>query len=71
MISTANRKQRPKMNTYSYATDSTTGTINATNLDAAYDAIRDKITDEMLADGATLWVEDAAGERLTLGIDRK
>ena len=59
------------MNTYSYATDSTTGTIKAVSLDAAYDTLRAKITAEMIADGATLWVEDAKGERLTLGIDRE
>ena len=59
------------MNTYSYATDSTTGTINATSIEAAYDAIRDKITNEMIEAGATLWVEDAKGERLTMGANRE
>lgn len=59
------------MNTYSYATDSASGTVKASSLEAAYDSIRAKITDEMVADGATLWVEDAKGERLTMGTDRE
>ena len=59
------------MNTYSYATDSSSGTVIASSLEAAYDNLRAKITDKMIEAGATLWVEDAAGERLTLGIDRK
>jgi hypothetical protein len=57
------------MNTYSYATDSTSGTFKAESLQAAYDDLRSKITDEMIEDGATLWVEDESGERITLGID--
>ena len=58
------------MNTYSYATDSDHGTIKATSLEAAYTALRAKITDAMIADGATLWVESSDGERLTMGVDR-
>lgn len=52
---------------YRYATDSDSGTITAASLDAAYDTLRAKITDAMIADGATLWVEDTTtGERRTL-----
>jgi hypothetical protein len=58
------------MNSYKYATDSETGTVNAANLDAAYAALRAKITDAMIEDSATLWVESATGERITMGIDR-
>ena len=54
------------MNAYTYATDSTSGTIKADSLQAAYDSIRSKITDEMIADGATLWVADEDGNRLTM-----
>lgn len=54
-------------NTYRFATDADSGTITAESLDAAYDTLRAGITDEMIADGATLWVEDATtGERRTL-----
>ena len=58
------------MNTYSYATDSTSGSVEAESLQAAYDSLRSKVTDEMIEDGATLWVEsDDTGERITLGLD--
>lgn len=59
------------MNTFSYATDSTSGTVTADSLAAAYDSLRSKITDEMIEDGATLWVEDESGERLTMGVERE
>lgn len=58
------------MNTYRYATDAEIGTIESTSLDAAYDTLRADVTDDQIADGATLWVEDDSGDRLTLGIDR-
>ena len=58
-----------KMNTYSYATDATSGTVQAASLAAAYDLLRAQITDEMIADGATLWVE-SPGDRLTMGRNR-
>jgi hypothetical protein len=57
------------MSTYSYATDSTSGTVKAESLQAAYDDLRSNITNAMIEDGATLWVEDESGERITLGID--
>ena len=54
------------MNTFSYATDSAMGTLQAASLQDAFDSLRAKITDEMIDDGATLWVEDAEGNRITL-----
>lgn len=69
MVPVANTKN--KMSTFRYATDSSSGELSASSLDAAYTLLRAKITDEMIGDGGTLWVEDqATGERLTLGIDR-
>lgn len=60
-----------KMKTYSYATDSSSGSVEAATLDAAYDSLRAKISDEMLSDGATLWVaEEDGSDRLTMGVDR-
>lgn len=56
---------------YKYATDSTMGTVTADSLSAAYDQLRAKITDEMIEDGATLWVEAEDGDRLTMGQDRE
>jgi hypothetical protein len=47
------------------------GTVIANSLDAAYDQLRAKITDEMIEDGATLWVEDESGDRLTMGENRE
>lgn len=64
-------EKNKKMNTYTYATDAVKGTVQATSLDAAYESLRATITDEMIEDGATLWVEDADGDRLTMGIDRQ
>lgn len=58
------------MNTYSYATDSGSGTVDADSLEEAYDDLREEISDAMIEDGAKLWVEDADGVRLTMGIDR-
>ena len=58
------------MNSYRYATDSSSGEMMAGSLQAAYDALRAKITQAMIADGATLWVEDGAGNRITMGIDQ-
>jgi len=52
---------------YKYATDAEIGTVQADSLQTAYDALRSKITDEMIEDGATLWVEDKSGNRLTMG----
>jgi hypothetical protein len=53
-------------NQYRYATDSEAGTIEAASLEAAFSQLRAQITDEMIADGATLWVESADGSRLTM-----
>lgn len=57
------------MNEYRYATDSARGTISAVSLKAAYDTLRAKISDEIIDDGAYLWVEDNDGERLTMGVN--
>lgn len=55
---------------YSYATDSASGAVSAYSLQSAYDDCRFLISDSMIEDGATLFVEDeATGERITLGID--
>ena len=57
-------------NTYQYCTDSTNGVISAGSLEDAYIQARKQITPAMIQDGATLWVEDTAGNRITMGIDR-
>jgi hypothetical protein len=49
-----------------YATDSESGTIEANSLEEAFAALRAGITDKMIADGATLWVEDGSGQRITM-----
>lgn len=59
------------MNTYKFATDAEIGTISAASLKAAYAALRAKINQSMIEDGATLWVQDANGNRLTLGENAK
>ena len=55
--------------TFAWASDSGSGTVRASSLDEAYDKLRSGITDAQVVDGAALWVESPAGERLTLGID--
>ena len=56
------------MSQFTYATDSGSGTVEAASLKDAYQALRSKITDDQVADGATLWVEDSrTGERITIG----
>lgn len=52
------------MNSFRFATDSDSGTVVADSLQSAYASLRAKITPAMIADGATLWVEDEAGNRL-------
>ena len=52
---------------FRFATDAMSGTIEAASLKDAYDALRTQITDEMIDDGATLWVESPSGRRLTMG----
>lgn len=59
------------MKTYNYATDSTSGTVAAVSLEAAYDALRAKITAAMIEDGATLWVADGGSDRFTMGVNRE
>ena len=54
---------------FTYATDSASGTFEASDLEAAYQIQRSKISDSMVEEGATLWVEAENGERITLGID--
>ena len=55
---------------FAYATDSGSGAVKAASLEDAYQALRSKITDAQVDDGATLWVEDSAtGERMTMGKD--
>lgn len=68
---TNNLKTPTKMKTFSYATDSENGTINAASLAEAYATLRARITDAMIEDGATLWVEDTdTGERETMPTPR-
>lgn len=56
--------------TYTYATDSASGTVVAESLITAYYMLAVKIFHEQIADGATLWVEDKeTGDRLTMGRD--
>lgn len=58
------------MREFAYATDSESGAVKAASLEDAYQALRSKITDAQVDDGATLWVEDSAtGERMTMGKD--
>lgn len=53
--------------TFTFATDSMSGTVSARSLIEAYEIKRDEITDAMWEDGATLWVEDEeTGERITM-----
>lgn len=54
---------------YHVCTDAGTDTIYAATLEAAYEEARDKITDAMIEDGATLWVESPTGERITMDSD--
>lgn len=49
------------MNKYSYATDSESGQIEAESLADAFSILRERITDEMIQDGATLWVAERDG----------
>jgi len=61
----------PNYNTYDYATDAEMGEIEAQTVEQAYAKLRHKITDRMIEDGASLWVEnsdpDSKEPRLTLG----
>lgn len=64
--SNARFKVHMRVNHYRYATDSESGTIAAGSIECAFDKLRARITDEMIQGGATLWVEDDNGNRLTL-----
>lgn len=45
---------------YLYATDSAAGQIEAESLADAFSILRERITDEMIQGGATLWVADGS-----------
>ena len=49
------------MNQYSYATDSSSGKIESESLEEAYFALESRITDEMMENGAQLWVSEEDG----------
>lgn len=52
---------------FHYASTSTSGPVEAESLDRAYNRLRSHITDAMIAEGATLWVEDeATAHRITM-----
>ena len=61
------------MNDYYYQTDAESGVIEADTVADAYAACRAKISDLMIADGATLWVEpddeSSTEGRITLGLN--
>lgn len=72
LVSTDTKPQKTTpMNTYKFATDAESGSVSAESLKAAYAKLRSKITQAMIDDGATLWVEDANGDRLTMGRNAK
>jgi len=56
---------------FRYATDSETGTIQSDTLESAYATLRANISDAAIANGATLWVADSEGNRITMGPDGK
>jgi hypothetical protein len=49
------------MTQYSYVTDASSGKIKAESLADAFSILRDRITDEMIQNGATLWVAEEDG----------
>lgn len=49
------------MNQYSYATDAEFGKIKAESLEKAYFILESRITDEMMENGAQLWVSEEDG----------
>lgn len=63
-------RQADRFEIFRYQTDSGSGELTAGSIQAAYDSLRAKITPAMISEGATLWVEDEAGNRITMGIDR-
>lgn len=55
--------------TYHVETDAGSDSEEAPTLEAAYEQARAKITDAEIEDGATLWVESPAGDRITMDSD--
>ena len=54
-----------RLKLFRFASDAETGTIESTSLQAAFDKL--KPTDEQLANGACLWVEDCeTGDRIEI-----
>ena len=49
--------------TYKFATDSETGTIEATTFGEAVDKLREMVPAVAVADGAWGWVQDSDGQR--------
>lgn len=52
---------------YRYGTNDDQGTIEAESLEAAYEKLRGNITASQKENGATLWVQDEDGKRITMG----
>ena len=52
---------------YKFATDSASGVMVARDFTEAKMMLADRLTDEVLADGAFGWVEDQDGYRHTIG----
>ena len=52
---------------YKFATDSEQGVLVARDFTEAKMMLADRLTDEVLADGAFGWVEDQDGYRHTIG----
>jgi len=52
---------------FNFATDSETGTIEATDFEDACQQLRDMLPAAVIADGAWGWVEDTDGTRYKIG----
>ena len=52
---------------YKFATDSASGVMVARDFTEAKQMLADRLTDEVIADGAFGWVEDQDGYRHTMG----
>ena len=59
-------KTKKQTRVFAYATDSTSGFMGAKSLRDAFIKLRREITPEMVANGATLWVEDFSGKRMEM-----
>ena len=55
------------MASYTFATDSDSGSLEAVNFADACRQLDEMLTPAMLADGAYGWVEDTDGERYEIG----